>query len=102
MSLVVQPSLFGSSGNLGVAELGAAVQRRELSHGAWIDVRPGFITAPDALFDALAAAVPWREEQTRMYDSTVRVPRLLARYGQDETLPHWVLDDARSALSAHY
>ncbi len=102
VTLVVQPSLFGSSGDLGVADLGAAVERRELSHGAWIDLRLGFITAPDELFDALAQTVPWSEEKMRMYDSTVRVPRLLARYGQGEQLPHWALDKARSALNAHY
>ena len=80
MSLVVQPSLFGFSGEPGLAELGAAVERRELSDGAWIDLRPGFVTAADELFDALAGSVPWHEERMRMYDSTVRVPRLLARY----------------------
>src|SRR4051795_8362132 len=102
MSLVVQPSLFGSSGEPGLADLGAAVERRPLSDGAWIDVRPGFVTAADELFDALAGSVPWHEERMRMYDSTVRVPRLLARYREGEPLPHRVLDEARSALNAHY
>ena len=102
MSFVVQPSLFGSSGDLGLADLGAAVERRELSEGAWIDVRPGFVAAADELFDALAGTVPWHEERMRMYDSTVRVPRLLARYGERESLPHPVLEQARSALNAHY
>jgi len=100
--LVVQPSLFGSSGDLGLAELGAAVERRALSDGAWVDLRPGFITAADELFDFLARSVSWHEERMHMYDSTVRVPRLLARYGQGEALPHPVLDEARAALSAHY
>ena len=94
--------MFGSSGVLGLADLGAAVERRRLSHGAWIDLRPGFVTAADELFDALASTVPWREELMHMYDSTVRVPRLLARYAQGEALPHPVLDEARSALNAHY
>src|SRR5690242_8250770 len=102
MSLVVQPSLFGSVGELGIAELGAAVERRPLSDGAWIDLRPGFVTAADELFDVLATVVRWHEEQMRMYDSTVRVPRLVARYAQGEALPHPVLAEARSALSAHY
>ncbi|RKQ86043.1 alkylated DNA repair dioxygenase AlkB [Solirubrobacter pauli] len=102
MSLVVQPSLFGTSGQPGLAGLGDAVERRELSDGAWIDLRPGFITAADDLFDALAGSVPWHEERMRMYDSTVRVPRLLARYRQGESLPHPVLGEARSALNAHY
>jgi alkylated DNA repair dioxygenase AlkB len=102
VSLVVQPSLFGSSGDLGVADLGAAVERRALAEGAWIDLRPGFITAADELFDALVSSVPWHEEQMHMYDSTVRIPRLLARYTQGEALPHPVLDEARSALNSHY
>src|SRR4051812_28164365 len=63
MSLIVQPSLFGSSGSLGLTELGGAVERRPLSDGAWVDLRPGFVTAADELFDALATAVPWREER---------------------------------------
>jgi alkylated DNA repair dioxygenase AlkB len=99
---VVQPSLFGSSGGLGLAELDGAVKRRWLSDGAWIDVRLGFVTAADELFDALASTVPWHEERMRVYDSTVRIPRLLARYGQGEALPHPVLDEARSALNSHY
>jgi alkylated DNA repair dioxygenase AlkB len=102
VSLIVQPSLFGSAGHLSLAELGGAVERRTLSDGAWLDVRPGFVTAADELFDALAAAVPWREERMRMYDRTVQVPRLVARYGRGEPLPHPVLGEARAALNAHY
>jgi alkylated DNA repair dioxygenase AlkB len=102
VSLLVQPSLFGSAGDLGLAGLGAAVERRQLSDGAWIDLRPGFVTGADVLFDALASIVPWQEERMRMYDRTVRVPRLVARYAQGEALPHPLLDEARSALNAHY
>ena len=102
MSILVQPSLFGSFGSLGVAGLGGAVERRSLSDGAWLDVRPGFITAADELFDLLARDVPWHEERTHIYDKTVRVPRLLARYAEGEALPHPVLEEARSALNAHY
>jgi alkylated DNA repair dioxygenase AlkB len=102
VSLIVQPSLFGSVGELGIADLGAAVERRSLSDDAWIDLRPGFVTAADELFDELARVVPWHEERMHIYDSTVRVPRLLAGYQQCEALPHPVLDEARSALNAHY
>jgi alkylated DNA repair dioxygenase AlkB len=102
VSFVVQPSLFGSLGDLGLAPLGSAVERRPLSDGAWIDLRPAFVTAADELFDALASTVSWHEERMHMYDTTVRVPRLLARYGEGEPLPHPVLEEARSALNAHY
>src|SRR4051794_41770685 len=97
VSLVVQPSLFGFSGEPGLADLGAGVERRPLSDGAWIDLRPGFVTAADELFDALAADVPWHEERMRMYDSTVRVPRLLARYRQGGALPPPGLHEAPAA-----
>jgi alkylated DNA repair dioxygenase AlkB len=100
--ITVQPSLFGSAGGLGLAELGGAVERRQLSDGAWIDLRLGFVTGADELFDALARTVPWREERTQMYDNEVRVPRLLAGYAQGEPLPHPLLEEARSALSSHY
>jgi alkylated DNA repair dioxygenase AlkB len=102
VSLVIQPSLFGSVETLGVAELGDAVERRPLSDGAWVDLRPGFVTAADELFDALVGTVPWHEERMRIYDNNVRVPRLLAHYAQDEPLPHPVLDEVRSALNARY
>jgi alkylated DNA repair dioxygenase AlkB len=102
MPLVVQPSLFGSSGALGLAELGSSVERRQLSDGAWLDLRLGFVSAADELFDALASGVPWAEERMHMYDSTVRVPRLVARYLQGEPLPHPLLEEAREALNLHY
>src|ERR1700753_4027547 len=103
MAFVVPPSLFGSPEELGTADLGGdAIARRSLSDGAWIDLCPGFVTAADALFDHLARVVPWHEERMRIYDNTVRVPRLLARYQQGDELPHPVLEQAREALSAHY
>ena len=37
-----------------------------------------------------------------MYERVVEVPRLLRFYGEDETLPHPTLTDARRALSEHY
>ncbi|MBV9681023.1 MAG: hypothetical protein JO046_04480 [Solirubrobacterales bacterium] len=49
----------------------------------------------------MVSSVPWQEERMHIYDSTVRVPQLLARYAQGEALPHPVLDEARSALNAH-
>jgi alkylated DNA repair dioxygenase AlkB len=96
----VQPSLFGA----GAPVLGGmdGVRRTELGRGAWIDVVPGWLRGADALFGALAADVPWREERRRMYDGVVAVPRLLAHYAAGERLPDGVLEEARERLSAHY
>ncbi|WP_424186138.1 alpha-ketoglutarate-dependent dioxygenase AlkB [Actinokineospora sp. G85] len=76
--------------------------RTPLSHGAWIDLLPGWLTGADALFDHLAENVPWVSERRRMYDAVVDVPRLLAFYSAEMPLPHAVLSQARDALSGHY
>ena len=73
-----------------------------LTHGAWVDVRPGWVTGADALFLRLQADVPWRAERREMYDRVVDVPRLVCFYGVDDALPDPALDVARDALSAHY
>ncbi|TQF05835.1 alpha-ketoglutarate-dependent dioxygenase AlkB [Kitasatospora acidiphila] len=103
MTVHLQASLFDSAeaAPLRLTDL-AALRRTELSHGAWIDVLPGWLTGSDALFEHLAAQVPWRAERRQMYDNVVSVPRLLAHYRKGEPLPHPVLAAARDALSAHY
>jgi len=83
-------------------ELGDTVCRTELTSGAWIDVRRSWMGGADALFDRLAAAVPWRSERRPMYDRIVDVPRLVCFYPEGEQLPDPVLDDAREALDRHY
>ncbi|MFD5148069.1 alpha-ketoglutarate-dependent dioxygenase AlkB [Streptomyces sp. NPDC058401] len=80
----------------------AGVRRTELGSGAWVDHLPGWLTGADALFERLAADVPWHAERRRMYEREVAVPRLLAHYGEADPLPHPVLTEARAALSGHY
>ena len=97
-----QASLL-DSGTVGtVGELRRGIQRRELASGAWVDVRPGWMTGADALFMRLQTEVPWRAEKREMYESTVDVPRLLCHYGAGKELPDPALERARSALSEHY
>ncbi|MYS23454.1 DNA-N1-methyladenine dioxygenase [Streptomyces sp. DvalAA-14] len=95
-----QVSLFGT-GDPGIGDL-AAARRTELGRGAWIDTLPGWLSGADDLFARLAAEVPWRAEERRMYDNIVAVPRLLAHYGWGDPLPEPLLDDARARLNAHY
>jgi alkylated DNA repair dioxygenase AlkB len=102
MTLAFQGSLLDGADGTGPGPLGSSVRRTALGEGAWIDVRPGWIGAADALFGRLAAAVPWRAERRRMYDQVVDVPRLVCFYGEGAPLPDPALDQARHELSAHY
>jgi alkylated DNA repair dioxygenase AlkB len=101
MSTHLQGSLFDQTDELRLGPLDG-LRRTELGAGAWIDVLPGWLSGADALFEQLAAGVPWRAERRKMYDNVVAVPRLLAFYAAQDPLPHPVLDEARTALSRHY
>ncbi|MEU4656926.1 alpha-ketoglutarate-dependent dioxygenase AlkB [Streptomyces sp. NPDC023723] len=101
MTTHLQGSLFDQTDRARPGPLDA-VRRTRLGSGAWIDVLPGWLSGADALFERLAAEVPWRAERREMYDRVVDVPRLLAFYGAADPLPDPVLDDARDALTAHY
>lgn len=76
--------------------------RRELTDGAWLDLRTGWQREPDALFAALQRDVPWVEERRRMYDRTLPVPRLLRYYDTGARLPHPALRTALIELSELY
>jgi alkylated DNA repair dioxygenase AlkB len=101
MDVALQGSLFDAQ----VDEIGLGpltTRRTELSDGAWVDVRPGWLTGADALFTRLAEDVPWVAERRQMYDRVVDVPRLLCFYREGDELPHPILTRARAALGAHY
>jgi alkylated DNA repair dioxygenase AlkB len=102
MTLAFQGSLLDYGDETAVGPLGSSVQRTVLSHGAWIDVLPGWIRGADELFSRLIQAVPWRAERRLMYDRVVDVPRLLCFYAAGQQLPDPVLDQAGEQLNAHY
>jgi len=102
MTLALQGSLLDCADEVALGELGSSVRRTALSRGAWVDLRPGWVSGAGALFDRLAEVVPWHAERRQMYDRMVAVPRLLKFYGEDETLPDAILDAAKKALDAHY
>jgi alkylated DNA repair dioxygenase AlkB len=101
MSGAVQGSLLDDLEEVGLRSL-AATTRTELGHGAWLDVRRGWLTGAGTLFERLAREVPWRGERRQMYDRVVDVPRLLCFYDEDDALPAPVLDAAREALTTYY
>ncbi|MDX2388683.1 alpha-ketoglutarate-dependent dioxygenase AlkB [Streptomyces sp. NPDC054904] len=97
----LQGSLFDQTDEIRLGPL-AGIRRTHLGAGAWVDRLPGWLTGADALFETLAAEVPWRAERRQMYDRELAVPRLLAFYGDGAELPHPALTEARTALGRHY
>lgn len=102
MTAALQGSLFDGAEETNLRPLGSAVERTELSSGAWIDVRPGWITGSDLLFGRLIERVPWCAEQRQMYERVVTVPRLLCFYDEAAALPDSALVLAKQALDNHY
>jgi alkylated DNA repair dioxygenase AlkB len=77
--------------------------RRWLGDGAWIDVRSGWLTDGDDLFDELATSTPWRAERRPMYDRVVDVPRLVSFHDLSaEPPPHPDIEELRSRLNETY
>lgn len=67
MAIPVQESLFDLS------------ERRQLGEGAWLDVRPGWLSEESSeLVSELQSVIPWRAERRRMYDRVLDVPRLVS------------------------
>jgi alkylated DNA repair dioxygenase AlkB len=97
-----QGSLLGAFEQPALAELAGTLRRTTLARGARADLRPGWMTGADTLFERLLHEVPWRAERRTMYDRVVDVPRLLCFYPEGQALPDPVLTAARDALSAHY
>jgi alkylated DNA repair dioxygenase AlkB len=96
-----QPSMLDLLGAQPALEPLKGRKRHRLTAGAWVDVLPGWLTNSDEVFERLLG-LDWRADRRKMYDNVVDVPRLLRWFGADETLPHPVLTEARSQLSAHY
>ncbi|MER6256602.1 alpha-ketoglutarate-dependent dioxygenase AlkB [Streptomyces sp. NPDC001584] len=97
----LQGSLFDQGDEIRLGPLGG-MRRTDLGAGAWVDHLPGWLSGADALFERLAADVPWHAERRQMYEREVDVPRLLAFYAADEPLPHASLTEAREVLTGHY
>lgn len=102
MAMALQGSLLDTAEELELRPLTPGTTRTELSRGAWVDYRPGWLGGAEQLFDALHRDVPWHAERREMYDRVVDVPRLLKFYEQGEALPHPLLTAARDQLSRAY
>lgn len=94
-----------------MAETGLTVQetlfdhdeRRELGDGAWIDIRAGWLSGHNELFDELAESIPWRAERRQMYDRVLEVPRLVSFHDLvSEPAPHPAVAKLRVRLNDIY
>ena len=91
MALLVQGALFDHA------------ERRRLAHGAWIDVRAGWLQPAADLFEQLYTTIPWRAERRQMYDRVLDVPRLVSFHNLlDEPAPHPALKQIRRRLNDIY
>ncbi len=97
-----QASLLGWGPDIDVGSLAGSVARQQLTRGAWIDLRRGWVRGADALFERLRDCVPWQAERRAMYERMVDVPRLVAFFDEGESLPDPALDVAKRELDAHY
>jgi alkylated DNA repair dioxygenase AlkB len=102
VTLAFQGSLLDLGTEVAPRPLGATVRRAPLRHGAWVDLRRGWMAGADELFERLHTEVPWRAERRQMYERVVDVPRLLCFYDDGAALPHPALTGAKRQLNAHY
>ncbi|GAB3919602.1 alkylated DNA repair protein [Microlunatus endophyticus] len=98
----LQDSLLDFAEDIDLAPLDGAVERRTLTRGAWVDIRPGWLQGADALMSKLVEGVGWHAERRQMYERVVDVPRMLCFYDEDDALPDPVLDRAKTMLSDYY
>lgn len=101
MTFDFQPSLLDGETEPALGDL-RWTERNILSHGAWVDHLPGWVSGADAIFPNLVDQIPWRAEQRPMYERVVDVPRLVHTYGIGAALPDPLLTAARDALNVHY
>src|ERR1700722_20707972 len=78
-------------------------ERRNLGGGAWVEVRSGWLTDAESLFDELMQQIPWRAERRQMYEHILDVPRLVSFHSfVDEPAPHPRLKQIRRRLNDTY
>jgi alkylated DNA repair dioxygenase AlkB len=101
-AVALQPSLLDVAEDVSFGPLGATVQRRPLTDGAWIDLRRGWVTGSVLLFERLRDNAHWQSERRQMYDRVVDVPRLSCYLRGDVPWPDPFLYDLKAALDEQY
>ena len=78
--------------------------RIHLDPSAWVDYAPGWVSGSDDLFARLLDTAEWSQRSRRMYDKTVREPRLTSwwRASSGRPLQPAILEHMRRLLSVRY
>jgi alkylated DNA repair dioxygenase AlkB len=101
--LRAQEDLFSSDTRpLAVDKSFATAKRISIDAQSWVEVVPGWMSGSPILFERLSTAVPWRQHDRRIFEQTVREPRLTAEYKSLRNVPDTTLLEAVRALSQHY
>jgi alkylated DNA repair dioxygenase AlkB len=98
-----QQDLFASAvSSVAVDTTFATARRIALNGGSWVEVVPGWMSGSRILLERLATRVPWQQHDRRLFEHTVREPRMTAEYRSLRNVPDQALTDAVSVLSQHY
>ena len=102
MALIFQPSLLDYGSDVACPPVATGLERTLLTRGAWVDLHRNWLAGSDQLFERLTKEIPWRAEKRRMFDRIVDVPRLVAFYEEEQSLPDPALESIRGGLNEHY
>jgi len=98
-----QEDLFASAAaSIALDASFASARRIALDAHSWVEVVPGWMSGSQLLLERLTTSVPWRQHDRRLFDLTVREPRMTAEYRHLRDAPEKALVDAAHALSQHY
>ncbi|HJP65439.1 MAG TPA: alpha-ketoglutarate-dependent dioxygenase AlkB [Actinomycetota bacterium] len=102
--LIWQPSLLSAAEPTAIDPSFSDLHRVQLDDESWVDHAPGWISGPDALFEAVLNGREWQQRSRPMYDRRVLEPRLTAPWFLDSGRPLEppILGTIRQALIERY
>jgi alkylated DNA repair dioxygenase AlkB len=102
-TLAWQPSLL-AVGTVGFDRSFRNLVRIDLDERSWVEHAPGWVRGADRLFEEVLAGRDWEQRSRRMYDQTVREPRLTAPWTKESGHPLEppILEEIRVVLSERY
>lgn len=100
-----QPSLFAAVPEaVTIDDDFGTLERIQLDDDSWVDYAPGWVGAPDALFEEVVRVRDWGQRTRHMYDKEVVEPRLTSPWhaSSGKPLEPQLVDVMRKVLSDRY